>query len=515
MMRNIQKENRLRERTIDLVAVSSVVNSEGERIMADKIKAILSDFDIFKKFPGHLRICPVNDDGMQRYSILALVKKPGVSKTVLGIGHFDTVAIEDYGSLKPYALAPQELAVWLKNSSQDPEVLQDLENSDFLFGRGSLDMKSGIAIWLELLSEFNQQHTGKNLLVCFVCDEEGNSKGMIDAIPFIRQMIDDHQLDVISAIDTDYTSPQFSGDTRRFLYGGTIGKILVQFLCVGKEAHAGDPFAGIDANELVSALIEEINMNTAYCDKNDLDVTVPPITLSIKDDKQQYSVQTAKMASVTFNVATIGKDIREWEKMLLEAADKAQKRVLDKIDKSYQDYCSLKGIQCSPLLNQVKIKSYHNDLNLDLNLGDNEDEREFSLRYVKQQALNDPGAQIILFLSMPYYPHHTLDKNIAKHQEFVDEIQQCAPGYTYLPYYPYISDLSFVSRANPKDIDAIRQLIPGYDKLNRVDWTSLDSLNVPMMNMGPWGKDAHKFTERVYVPSILDVYEICRAYLAK
>lgn len=514
-MRDTYKEDRLRQLTVDLVSTSSVVNSEGERIMADKIKSILSDFDIFKNYPEYLRICPVKDDPNGRYSILALVKKPGVTKTVLGIGHFDTVAIEDYGSLKSFAHQPLELAVQLRNATHDPQVLQDLDNSDFLFGRGSLDMKSGIAIWLDLLNELNQQNTGKNLLVCFVCDEEGNSKGMIDAIPFIRQMIDDHQLDVISAIDTDYTSPQFSGDTRRFLYGGTIGKILVQYLCIGKEAHAADPFAGIDANELVSALIEEINMNTAYCDKNDLDVTVPPITLSIKDDKQQYSVQTAKMASVTFNVATIGKDIREWEKLFIEAADKAQKRVLDKIDKSYQEYCSLKGIQCSPLQNEVKVKSFQNDVNLDLNLRDNEDERDFSLRYVKQQASVDPGTQIILFLSMPYYPHHTLDKNIAKHREFVDEIYACAPEYTYLPYYPYISDLSFVSRANPKDVAAIRQLIPGYDKLNRVDWASLDALNVPMMNVGPWGKDAHKFTERVYVPSILEVYKILEKYFAK
>jgi arginine utilization protein RocB len=97
--------------------------------------------------------------------------------------------------------------------------------------------------------------------------------------------------------------------TARFLYGGTIGKILVQYLCIGKETHAGDPYAGIDANELVSALIDEINMNPTYCDYNEMEVTVPPITLSVNDDKREYSVQTAKSASVTFNVTTIGRSI--------------------------------------------------------------------------------------------------------------------------------------------------------------------------------------------------------------
>jgi arginine utilization protein RocB len=325
-MKNIHKENQLRQLTVDLVSTSSIVNSEGERIMADKIIAILSDFDIFKKHPEWLRICPVIDDQNLRYSILALIKKPEITKTVLGIGHFDTVAIEDYGNLKPFAIQPHNLRSQLTTVTRDPEVLKDLDDHDYLFGRGSLDMKSGIAIWLNLLKDFDQQSSGKNLLVCFVCDEEGNSKGMIDAIPHIRQMISDFQLDIQSAIDTDYTSPQYPDDARRFLYGGTIGKILVQYLCIGKEAHAADPYAGMDANELVSALIEEINMNTAYCDANDLDVTVPPITLSIKDDKQQYSVQTAKTASVTFNVTTLGKDIAQWESLFIKAADKASKK---------------------------------------------------------------------------------------------------------------------------------------------------------------------------------------------
>jgi arginine utilization protein RocB len=61
-MKNIHKENQLRQLTVDLVSTSSIVNSEGERIMADKIIAILSDFDIFKKHPEWLRICPVIDD---------------------------------------------------------------------------------------------------------------------------------------------------------------------------------------------------------------------------------------------------------------------------------------------------------------------------------------------------------------------------------------------------------------------------------------------------------------------
>ncbi len=512
-MLNKDKENKLRNLTQELVSIGSIVNSEGERVMADKIMQILSVFDVFKTNPEYLRICPVKDDMLGRYSILALVKRPDVSKTVLGIGHFDTVAIEDYGELKPYALNPLGLKDEIKKITDDPEILSDLDDQDYLFGRGTLDMKSGIAVWLTLISEWSLQNSGKNLLVCFVCDEEGNSKGMIDAIPHIRQMALDFHLDIQAAIDTDYTSPQFRGDHRRFLYGGTIGKILVQYLCIGKEAHAGDPYAGIDANQLVSALIEEINMNPEYCDSNSLDVTVPPITLSIKDDKQQYSVQTAKTASVAFNVTTIGRSIEQWEKLFIIAGQKAMKNVIDKLNNSYREYCQQKGRDYAPLLWKVSVNAFQENSEINLTFEVNEDERDFSLRWVKQQYLSDPTPQLVLFLSMPYYPHHTLDMKNPIHKEFVSDIQQCAPGYTYLPYYPYISDLSFISRANPVDVSATRRLIPGYDKLNRVDWSAMESFNIPMMNIGPWGKDAHKFTERVYVPSIYSVYDILWAYL--
>lgn len=512
-MMNKDKASQFRDLITELVSTRSVVMSDGERVMADKIMAMLSDFEVFRKHPEWLRICPVKEDALNRYSILALIKKPKIKETVLGIGHFDTVAIEDYGLLKPYANDPIELKRQLKVILGDAEVLSDLENPDYLFGRGSLDMKSGIAIWMTLLREFSLRDADKNLLVCFVCDEEGNSKGMIDTIPMIRQMIDDYQLDILSAIDTDYTSPQFFGDDRRFLYGGTIGKILVQFLCMGKEAHAGDPYQGIDANELVSALIEEINMNPAYCDSNELDVTVPPITLSVKDDKQEYSVQTAKSASVAFNITTISRSIAKWEEMFVEAARKASSKVTAKLTESYRTYCQKKGRDFTLLSNDVKVNVFMTDPTFSVTPLLNEDERDFSLRWVKEQVAADPSAQIIVFLSMPYYPPHTLDINIEKHKKLVMEMIQCAPGYHYMPYYPYISDLSFVSRARKEDIDAISQLIPGYRYLNRIDWSALDGMDIPMMNVGPWGKDAHKFTERVYLPSVVSVYDILTAYL--
>jgi arginine utilization protein RocB len=116
---------------------------------------------------------------------------------------------------------------------------------------------------------------------------------------------------------------------------------------------------------------------------------------------------------------------------------------------------------------------------------------------------------------MPYYPHHSLDLRNEKHRHFLEDIQRVAPTYTYVPNYPYISDLSFIRQPKEEDITDLQRLIPGYDQVRRIDWSVLDLLDIPIINIGPWGKDAHKFTERVYIPSIVEVYQILSDYLRK
>lgn len=500
-------------RTIELVKTGSVVNSKQEKTLADQIFSVLSEIKYFKKYPQYLMKCPVDGDAFDRYSILALIRHPRNTETVLGIGHFDTVGIEDYGPLAPLSTQPEMLKQAISMMNLDQDILKDAADPNYLFGRGALDMKSGVAIWMTLLEQLSDGGHDKNLLVAFVCDEEGNSKGMIDALGMIHKMIEMYDLTIAAAIDTDYTSPQYPSDDRRFIYGGTIGKILVQFLCIGKETHAGDPFAGIDANHIVSALIDEINMNPAYCDCNDGNVTVPPITLSINDDKAEYSVQTAKISSVSFNITTNGTSVAKWEEKMSEAAIKAFRKVLDRLNQSYKAYGQMKGIETSDLPWKVNVSSFSHKDDVSLKIGSDEDERDFATRWVKEQALNDPTPRIILYLSMPYYPHHSFDLQDEKHRRLIEEIQRYALTYTYVPNYPYISDLSFIRQPKPEDIADLHRLIPGYDQVCRIDWSALDLLDIPIINIGPWGKDAHKFTERVYVPSVIEVYQILSDYL--
>jgi arginine utilization protein RocB len=52
--------------------------------------------------------------------------------------------------------------------------------------------------------------------------------------------------------------------------------------------------------------------------------------------------------------------------------------------------------------------------------------------------------------------------------------------------------------------------MPLWQKTYDIPFAGMEALSVPVINIGPWGKDLHKFTERVYK---IDLYERTPALL--
>ncbi len=80
----------------------------------------------------------MKDDPLERKSVMAIVKgeKGNSNKTLVLIGHTDTVGVSDYGILSDYATKPLELKEKLTEVSLPKEALEDLESGEYLFGRG-------------------------------------------------------------------------------------------------------------------------------------------------------------------------------------------------------------------------------------------------------------------------------------------------------------------------------------------------------------------------------------------
>ena len=68
----------------------------------------------------------------------------------------------------------------------------------------------------------------------------------------------------------------------------------------------------------------------------------------------------------------------------------------------------------------------------------------------------------------------------------------------YKKFFPYISDLSY--GAAPREdgiIEAFMENMPGYGTVYNLPMKEMQRLNLPVLDIGSFGKDAHKFTERI------------------
>lgn len=123
-----------------LVAHQSVTHSEGEQSFPYLVKDQLMSLDYFKAHPEQIHLVPT-DDG--RHAVVALYLGATSHKAVTCISHFDTVGIEDFGLYQSEAFDMDRLTATFQGHVEDfdKEVQVDIQSGQYLFGRGSMDMK--------------------------------------------------------------------------------------------------------------------------------------------------------------------------------------------------------------------------------------------------------------------------------------------------------------------------------------------------------------------------------------
>ncbi|PKC50075.1 hypothetical protein RhiirA1_487479, partial [Rhizophagus irregularis] len=158
----------------------SRTHTEGERSFPYKLQQKLRELTYFKKQPEYLSL-NLADHG--RNFVTALYKHSSAKDTIVLISHFDTVQTEEYGDLEELAFHPElltkELMKRKDNLKEDARI--DLESGEYLFGRGTMDMKMGLALHMSLIETAISEDWPINLLIGTVPDEEVNSAGMREA----------------------------------------------------------------------------------------------------------------------------------------------------------------------------------------------------------------------------------------------------------------------------------------------------------------------------------------------
>ena len=523
--------------TLELVNIPSTSRTPGERKIADAIHDRLSTWSYFKSHPHHLISCPVKETGKR--NVLALVRgaQHPSRRTLVYLGHMDTVDIKEYKSLEAAACDPELLHQRLRTTELPRDVAADLDSNQWLFGRGSADMKAGVAVLMELFREAaeNPKSFSGNLVLAVVCDEEADSQGMISLAEPLSELAAREGLDLLGGINTDVVS-QRDGNAphRRHIYFGAMGKIVPGVFVVGKGSHVGESLQGFDVNQFLSRLTWLIDDNMDLSDAHDGEITHPPVSLKQADLKEDYNGQVPFEGYAYYNFLNYKRGparvLEQVSELASRAFDDCVQRLSAQTRRFFQENntdpipmeISPRVMAFSELCDHVRTEQGQEVLDqvtarVCETMGENPELREHSLELVRAvwKASGLAGPAAVVFIMPPYYPANDPEFDHPKFKAFNAQCRRSLAAFQAQdsPYelsldafFPYLSDASFCAYTEgPENRTALESNMPCWGRGWDIDLDRVEQLNMPILDMGVHGKDFHKRFERVHVPYSMGV----------
>ncbi|WP_404450972.1 M20/M25/M40 family metallo-hydrolase [Virgibacillus necropolis] len=533
-IKNLTQVEQIDYITRQLIQIESINGTSGELDLADTVKEFLQTLPLFEMNPANVWEQTIPNDPLGRKNIFAFLESPSDSnKTIIYHAHMDTVGIDDFGSLKKDALNSDALEAYFKEYPFNRDVQKDAHSGDFLFGRGSVDMQSGIAVHLANLLYFSEHldELPGNILFMTNSDEESQHKGVTSAISEINRMKAEKDLDYVAAINTDFITPMYENDPHRYIYTGSAGKLLPSFYIYGRETHVGDTLSGIDPTLISSELNRRINNNLDLTENIDGELILPPSCLYQKDTKTSYNVQTAKSCYLYFNYFIYESTAKEVMDKLEKITNEACVQVAEEASRQYGEFAKRSNL---PAANgkkwSIEVTTLENfiaeleTMELDprsvseqvVNEYSYLDERMLCFKIAEELQQLDPDKKprVIIFYAPPYLPHNFLNENNQKdkmllqviHEVIDDASKETNEVFSINKFFPYLADGSFLSlHETDAEIAALINNLPEMDTLYPIPFQEIRKLNVPSINMGVYGKDGHKWTERVYKPYSFEI----------
>jgi arginine utilization protein RocB len=502
----------LRGLLCEVVGWKSMTLTDGEREFPAKIREKLLDLSYFRDHSDFLQL---HEADLGRSFLTALYKHPDAKDTIVFISHFDTVNTEEYGDLEEYAYQPEELTkIFFDRIEELPEdARRDLKSGEYLFGRGTMDMKMGLVMHMSLIEKATVEQWPINLLLLTVPDEEVNSSGMRAAVPKLLELKKEHNLSYQLILNGEPVFTQEPGDTNYYVYSGSIGKIMPSALFYGKETHVGEPLSGITAPFIASFLTQRMEWNLSLQEEEKGEKTPLPVTLQQKDLRLEYSVQTPYRSAALYNVFLMKRNADEimnaFEKIALDAAFAC--------NQAYKEVCARQGVEP---VREVRVLRYQdlqahavnklgadhvNEIKAFVHSNSKWDDREKSFRIADSLMIQcqELAPAIVLLFAPPYYPpvNSSDDELVKQCVEYVKKqgFEKYGMSVKQVHYFNGISDLSYVNYHDAGEgWTAFKANTPVWGRYS-IPFDAMGQLQAPVLNVGPFGRDAHKRTERLHI----------------
>jgi arginine utilization protein RocB len=236
-----------------------------------------------------------------------------------------------------------------------------------------------------------------------------------------------------------------------------------------------------------------------------------------RDLKKEYSTQIPHRSASLYNLFLMEKNPADVMKEMREIAETAARKMERFIDEKYRTF-EVDSKRNSPIrvLSYEELKDYACEktstdyINSMEKMTANQtvgDIREQCIQIVDQIAMlcQELAPMIILFYAPPYYPAINSSENLMIQQLGESLIHHTREQFGYelkpIEYFNGISDLSYVTLQAPlSDMNKYRSHMPGGKELYNIPFQEMSQFVAPVLNVGPIGRDAHKKTERLYLP---------------
>lgn len=530
-------KERILELLFRLVKVPSVTGTRGELRMGEEIISIMEEIPYFQMHPNQLFSQKIKGDSLGRKAVAGLYKGNGQEKkTIVLLSHYDVVGVEDFGRLTPLAFSPSEYTSAMAEEELPVDIEEELKTGEWIFGRGTMDMKAGLALQLALLSEITERRDlPHNILLLSTPDEERYSMGMFAGVELLQAIREEFDLDYELTICSEPSFSAYPGDRTKYFYTGSVGKVLPLIYCMGKETHVGEPLEGVNAAWMAGVYANQAELSTKFLEHAFGEHNPLPTALKLMDLKESYNVQTPTGAYVMLNILTLQQNPEMIIDKLREIGSESSFQITERMKAAYKElgYSS----EHKPMsIMETKTYTYQELYERGV--------REFGDSFVqelnrKMEILRqDPGmnmgkltAQIaetiasyfkslapfyLIMFAPPYYPHVYLgdDRKDRNAMRIVEECVAIAKDrydetVSVKSFFPGLSDVSYCRlRDKDKVTTILEKEMPLYGNGYDLPLTIIGELEIPAINLGPYGKDAHKRTERLEVPFSTEVLPV-------
>ena len=522
-------EKDIEEILLSYIKAESFTSSYNEKKAEEFFLNYFSTIPYFKNNPNSFGAYPIVNDAFNRSVCYAMLKGSG-DDTIVFVHHNDVVGVEDFKLLKDFAFSPKELKnelVKIKDSLNE-DVREDLKDDKFMFGRGVCDMKGGGSIQIALLKRYSELKNFKgNIILIAVPDEENLSAGMRSAVKLLDELKENYSLNYKLMINSE--PHQRKDFTQGVFSEGSVGKVMPFIYVRGVLAHAGKVFEGLNPLNVMSNIIRKTEVNMNLSDVVGNEAAPPPTWLYLKDGKEQYDVSMPLYIKGCFSILTLNQTPQSIMKKVKDICIEAFDEVIEDMNNNYTKFAKVTNSSKSVLSWSTKVvnfyelyheaeSSYGDKFISKYNIKLEELERKirnneismidsnFELIDFIYGYVDDISPRVVYGLIPPYYPNvanlyfDNLDSTIKNISRELNNftVNKFGQIYTSEYFYTGISDLSYTSIINSDEIlDSLKSSMPLFGHFYDIPVDIIEKISMPCINIGPWGKDFHKLTERV------------------